>query len=195
MPAILISGCKKKYSYNKEKYEEIAPYYVERCEKFIRDVKRDKNCDIVFLGDSITEGYPLHLYFNEFHSVNRGINGDTTYGVIDRLEFSVYDLNPKIVYLMIGTNNFWDCTSNYEDILKGIKEHSPTTKVLVMSILPRDGDEAMQQIRENNVKIQKFAENHGYFYVNAFTPMTIDSNNLLVNHNLFVDGVHPNMDG
>ncbi len=193
----MLAGCKQKkeYYYNKEFYEPFNKHYVERCEKFIRAVDRDKNCDIVFLGDSITEGFPLDKSFGEWKIADRGINGDYTGGVIDRLEFCVYDLNPKVVYLMIGTNNLSSCTSNYEFILKGIKEHCPDTKVMVMSILPRAGDEAMEMIRKNNIEIEKFAGNYGYFYVNAFTSMTVNQENLMVNHALFQDGLHPNLDG
>ena len=195
IPALALCSCKKEYSYNKEVYEKYNQYYVKRCEEFIENVDSAKRCDIVFLGDSITEGYPLHIFFNEYKAVNRGINGDTTGGVIDRLEFCVYDLKPKVVYLMIGTNNYQNCTSNYEEILKGIKRHNPKTKVIVMSILPRAGDGAMTKIRQNNEEIEKFAGNYGYFYVNAFTAMTLNQANMVVNNDLFVDGLHPNMEG
>ena len=193
LPFLALAGCKskKQYEYNKDYYA----YYVKRCEKFIRNVDREKDCDIVFLGDSITEGYPLDRSFGEWKFADRGINGDTTDGVINRLEFCVYDLNPKVVYLMIGTNNLTTCMNDYEEILKGIKEHCPNTKVMVMSILPRAGDEAMVLIREHNVEIEKFAVNYGYFYVNAFTSMTVNQENLMVNHALFQDGLHPNLDG
>ena len=196
IPFLLLSGCnRKKYNYNKEFYEPFNLHYVKQCEKFIRRVNKDKDCDVCFLGDSITEGYDVKNFFPEYKVVNRGISGDFTNGVIDRLEFCVYDLNPKIVYLMIGTNNLDSCTGNYEAILKLIKEHCPETKVMVLSITPRRGDDLMDKIRKNNIEIQKFAENQGYFYVNAFTPMTENNENLVVNESLFMDGLHPNNDG
>ena len=193
LPCIALASCKsqKEYKYSKDFY----PYYLEKCERFVNAIEKERNCDIVFLGDSITEGYPIDKNFNEWKIVNRGINGDTTDGVINRLEFCVYDLNPKVVYLMIGTNNLATCLSNYELILQGIKTHCLETKVMVMSILPRAGDEAMEMIRQNNIKIEKFAENYGYFYVNAFTQMTVNKEELMVDHSLFQDGLHPNLDG
>ena len=192
---VALCGCKNKNFVDVDWYIIYTKHYNERCKEFKENIEGAKNCDVVFLGDSITEGYPLHIFFNEYKVVNRGINGDTTNGVINRLDFSVYDLNPKIVYLMIGTNNYQTCMSNYEDILKGIKEHNPDTKVIVMSIIPRAGDEATAKIRENNVEIEKLAGIYGYFYVNAFTAMTVNNENLTVNNDLFVDGLHPNMDG
>ncbi|MBR4377604.1 MAG: hypothetical protein IKP50_01765 [Bacilli bacterium] len=193
--SLVLCGCQKKYNYNKECYIKTNYHYVERCEQFIDHVQSDKGCDIVFLGDSITEGYPLHIFFNEYKVANRGINGDTTGGVIDRLEFSVYDLNPKVIYLMIGTNNLQTCLENYETILKGIKNYCPRSKVMLMSITPRWGEDLMAKIREINVEIQKYAENYGYFYANVFTPLTVNSENLVVNDELFADGLHPLTEG
>ena len=198
LSCFVATGCNKttkEYYYNREFYESFFPHYVDRCEKFIRNVEREKNCDIVFLGDSITEGFPIDRHFREYKIADRGISGDYTDGVIDRLEFCVYDLNPKVVYLMIGTNNLFACLNNYEFILSGIKEHCPETKVLVMSITPRWGDDLMEKIRENNVEIEKLSGKYGYFYVNVFTPMTVNSENFAVNDSLFQDGLHPNLEG
>ena len=195
---LVLTSCNKstkEYYYNRDFYESFFPPYVKRCEKFIRRVERDKNSDIVFLGDSITEGFPIKKYFGKYKIANRGISGDYTDGVIDRLEFSVYDLNPKIVYLMIGTNNLYSCMNNYEFILSGIKEHCPNLKVLVMSITPRHGDDLMQKIREKNVEIEKLSGKYGYFYINTFTAMTLNNDNLTVNNDLFKDGLHPNSNG
>ena len=193
--ALILCGCHKKYDFNRSYYESFFPHYVERCDKFIEEVDDFKNCDVCFLGDSITEGYPVGEFYSDLDVCNRGISGDFTGGVIDRLEFCVYDVNPKIVYLMIGTNNVNDCMENYEDILLGIKKNCPNTKVLVMSITPRWGESFMEQIRDNNVEIEKLAGKYGYFYVNAFTPLTVENKNLSVNDALFFDGLHPNIDG
>ena len=192
---LTLCGCEKQYNYNREGYINSNLHYVERCDYFIGQVNKDKKCDIVFVGDSITEGYPLHLFFNEYKAINRGINGDTTGGVIDRLEFSVYDLKPKIIYLMIGTNNLYTCLDNYDIILKGIKEHCSKSKVMLMSITPRWGEELMGKIREINQEIEKYAGIYGYFYVNAFTSLTVNNENLVANDTYFVDGLHPNVEG
>ena len=53
----------------------------------------------------------------------------------------------------------------------------------------------MAKIREINVEIQKYAANYGYFYANVFTPLTVNSENLIVNDELFADGLHPLTEG
>ena len=63
-----------------------------------------KSADIVFLGDSITHEGSWEEYFLECQTVNRGINGDTVQGVIDRLP-DVLALEPKKLFLMIGVND------------------------------------------------------------------------------------------
>ena len=190
-----ICGCQKQYNYNRKGYINSNLHYVERCDYFISQVKEDKNCDIVFVGDSITEGFPLHIFFNEYKSVNRGINGDTTGGILDRLEFSVYDLKPKVIYLMIGTNNLYTCLDNYATIVQSIKKHCPKSKLMLASITPRWGDEIMEKIRQINHEIEKYAGIYGDFYANVFTPLTENNGNLKANDAYFQDGLHPNVEG
>src|SRR3954451_7586104 len=60
--------------------------------------------EIVMLGDSLTEWGNWHELVPEFRVINRGIAGDTSSGVLDRLE-EVIARRPKLVFLMIGTND------------------------------------------------------------------------------------------
>ena len=61
---------------------------------------------IVLVGDSIIEGFPIHeLYRGPLLVYNRGISGDTSRDVLNRLEESVYALRPAKVFLLIGTND------------------------------------------------------------------------------------------
>ena len=62
---------------------------------------------VVFLGDSITQGWDVGLQF-AFPGVkiaNRGISGDTSRGVLIRLQEDVLALNPAAVVLLVGTND------------------------------------------------------------------------------------------
>ncbi len=56
----------------------------------------DFQVDVAFLGDSITAGYAVESYYPEYLVTNRGIGGETTYGLLDRLAVSVLDLKPKV---------------------------------------------------------------------------------------------------
>jgi lysophospholipase L1-like esterase len=62
---------------------------------------------LVFLGDSITQGWgdDMHHDFPGVKVANRGISGDTTRGVLIRLDEDVLALHPKGVVLLIGTND------------------------------------------------------------------------------------------
>src|SRR5215218_3830 len=60
--------------------------------------------DIVMLGDSLTELGNWHELVPEFRVIDRGIGGDTSSGVLDRLK-EVIERRPKVVFVMIGTND------------------------------------------------------------------------------------------
>jgi lysophospholipase L1-like esterase len=107
---------------------------------------------VVFLGDSITEGWDKHgkalweKYYAPMNAVNFGISGDQTQHVLWRIDQGELDgINPKVVVLLIGTNNAHSYSA--EDILKAdtkiiqeIHDKLPETKVLVLGIFPRGFD-------------------------------------------------------
>ena len=80
-------------------------YYARRLKEFIDDTEGHKTGGIVFLGDSITEGFPLDTAFPDGSVINRGISGDKIEGVTERLDVSVVVFKPRRVYLMIGVND------------------------------------------------------------------------------------------
>ena len=73
----------------------------------------DYEADVAFIGDSLTEGYDLAVFYPQYVTVNRGIGGDTTFGLQDRLQVSLYDLKPKVVVMLIGANNIDSMLQNY----------------------------------------------------------------------------------
>jgi lysophospholipase L1-like esterase len=97
--------------------------------------------DIVFLGDSLTEGFDFKHYFQDSNIINRGISGDTTYGVRYRLE-EILNAKPAKLFLMIGINDFFqgeeDATvlRNITSIIREFQQFSPGTALYVQSILP-----------------------------------------------------------
>ena len=104
---------------------------------------------LLFIGDSITEGWRKapHIwdhYFARYDAANFGIGGDQTQHVIWRIENGELDgISPKVVVLMIGTNNSAQHTGDQiaaadEKIVKIIREKIPGVKVLLLAIFPRD---------------------------------------------------------
>ena len=98
--------------------------------------------DIVFLGDSITEGAEWNELFPGLPVRDRGISGDTTAGVLARLG-TVTASRPAAVFLLVGTNELAPSLdpapslARQREILERIRRESPDTRVFVQSLLPR----------------------------------------------------------
>ena len=129
--------------------------------------------DVVFLGDSLTDGCDLSLYYPEYTTLNRGIGGDTTLGLEKRLDVSVYAVQPKVVVMLIGANNFSTMFDNYEDILISLKENLPESKIILVSLTSMGGTWGKNNnlAAFNNVKIKALAEKYGYEFVDVYTPL------------------------
>ena len=130
--------------------------------------------DIVFIGDSITDGGCWDELFPGLNVKNRGINADDTVGVLARLD-DIICCKPAALFILIGTNdlNWWayrhdkEILDNYHEILRRCKESTPETKVFVESILPRARRYA-NHIRTLNLHLEKMAEEFGYTFINLF---------------------------
>lgn len=134
----------------------------------------DYEVEVAFLGDSLTDGYDLQKYYPQYITANRGIGGDTTFDLQQRLQVSVYDLKPQIAVMLIGANNFDTMLQNYEDILIGLKTNLPNTKVVILSLTAMGGDHwgpKNPMAAYNNVSVKLLAEKYGFTFVDLFTPL------------------------
>ncbi len=99
---------------------------------------------VVFLGDSITQGWKdgLELAFPGVKVANRGIDGDTTRGVLIRLDADVLALAPTAVVLLIGTNDLEEgatpemIVGNLRLMLASLKQHNPRMPILLCQVFP-----------------------------------------------------------
>ena len=97
--------------------------------------------DIIFLGNSITARNHWEELLQMPNAKNRGISGDTSFGILERLD-EVTEGKPAKIFLLIGINdisrNFPDTLiiANYTKIIKRIKTASPKTRIYVQTILP-----------------------------------------------------------
>ena len=121
-------------------------FYLLRCTEFKKEpIGFNK---IVFLGDSITEAGDWNTYFNTKKTVNRGISGDTTEGVLVRLE-EIYYYRPLAVLLLIGINDIFNTAYPERDdivpenvaknillIANTISKNSRSTKLYIQTVLP-----------------------------------------------------------
>ncbi len=144
-----------------------------RHEKMNARVKQG-NVDMVFIGDSITQGWEgggakeiWQEFYGKRNAVNLGIGGDQTQHILWRLQNGNIDgSSPKLAVLMIGTNN--SHSNKPEEIAYGIgsivrtlREKLPNTKVLVLAIFPRgkDGQDHLRQVTaKTNDLVAKRAE-------------------------------------
>ena len=176
-----------------ELLQRLRDYYDAKIEQFERENEEliSKDVEIVFLGDSLTDGYDLNKYYPQYKTANRGIGGDTTVGLEARLEISAYDLQPEVVVMLIGANNMDTMLDNYENILKGFKENLPDSEVVLLSLTAM-GDEwgrKNQLAAYNNVSIKLLAEKYGYHFVDLFSPL-YDVSRREVYEGYTVDGGH-----
>ncbi len=99
---------------------------------------------VVFLGDSITQGWGggLGAAFPGVKVANRGISGDTTRGVLIRLQDDVLPLDPAAVVLLIGTNDLEEgatpemIAGNLKLMLAAMKRHNPRMPVILCHVFP-----------------------------------------------------------
>ena len=95
------------------RYDWFTRLWQERRNQWAARVQQDQRA-VVFLGDSITQGWhdDLDGSFPELKVANRGISGDTTRGVLIRLQEDVLALHPRAVVLLIGTNDLEEAGGN-----------------------------------------------------------------------------------
>jgi lysophospholipase L1-like esterase len=155
-----------------EKYWE---FYNSKLESFKQEnlEYKNKSVDVVFLGDSLTEGYNIEEFYPEYVVLNRGISGDTTVGLEQRLDVSLFAIQPKVAVMLIGANNMDTMLENYESILKSFKENVSKTKIILLSLTSMSGEWGKKNhlAAYNNVQIKKFAEKYDYEFVDLYSAL------------------------
>ena len=156
------------------------------------------DCDIVFIGDSLTE----RCHFDELlHTdktiLNRGIGSDMTEGVLNRMD-EVLSHNPSKIFLMVGINDIANGADqdevilHYESILDKIKQSDGSINVYIQSVLPAVKD-YNEDIPAFNASLQKLTEKYSYQYVDLY-PLFIDGTTVIQDY-YASDGVHLNGSG
>ena len=171
------------------------------------------SCDVVFIGDSITQGWEgnppnggknvWEKYYGQRKCLNFGVGGDRTQHVLWRFEHGQLDgLKPKAAVVMIGTNNSNKDDNSEGDILEGvtvivkqIRTRLPETKVLLMGIFPRGKTFSTQRgkILQVNEALEKLADNKMIFYVDIGSQL-IESDGS-ISKDMMRDALHPGEKG
>lgn len=167
---------------------------------------RHKKSDIVFLGNSITDYNEWSELLQLPNARNRGISGDITFGVLERLQ-EIIDGQPSKIFILIGINdisrNIPDevIIANYKKIISRIKKGTPRTEIFVQSILPVNNtftkypnhynkDEHIQAV---NTAIKQLSEKEGATFINIHDAF-LDSEGRLDSKYTY-EGLHLNGEG
>lgn len=163
---------------------------------------------VVFIGDSLVEFFPIREFFPDIPILNRGIGGNTTTDVLNRLDTSIYNLKPARVFLWIGTNDLArnpfkinEIVANIELIINKIQKNLPETKIYLLSIPPiRSPTKAKfikkvilkkrtnEKIQEMNQLIKNMCIAHNIQYIELFPFLTDEKGELKEQYTL--EGLH-----
>ncbi|MEP7039654.1 MAG: SGNH/GDSL hydrolase family protein [Acidobacteriota bacterium] len=169
---------------------------------------------VVFMGDSITDGWNLAQYFPGKPYINRGISGQTTPQMLLRFRSDVINLKPKVVVILAGTNDIAGNTGpmTLEDVTRNLISMAELAKannirVVLSSVLPvndrvknKEGvllvqtkNRPNEKITELNDWLKKYAAENGQIYLDYYSA-SVEKDGTLKD-GISYDGLHPNADG
>lgn len=169
--------------------------YLDRLELFASEMPKEKE-GVVFLGDSLTSYYDLGAFFPGANAVNRGIAGDTTVGILNRLDKSLSRWQGRTVFLMIGYNDLkyrraGDVLINMKEIIGNlVSKGVPPENIVIQSVLPVDPRRTWvnAEIRKINQGLAALAKETGCDYLDLHRAFIGADEG--VNNGLALDGVH-----
>jgi len=139
-------------------------YWLNRDELF-KQLLIDSN-SIVFAGDSHIENFEVTEIFNSLHIKNRGINYDTSKGLLNRLD-DLLTAKPKKIFIEIGTNDIVtgipakETLNNVEKSILLIHAKTPGTQIFILGVLYTHA-----QVQPLNYALSKLANKRNATYVN-----------------------------
>jgi len=188
--------------------------WVRRHDGFVQEAQKG-GIDILFMGDSITDGWRGHglnvwnKYYAPRHAANFGIGGDRTQHVLWRIEHGELDgIHPKAVVLMIGTNNTGrednhktprntvpEVAEGVEVVVNDIRARLPDSKILLLAIFPRGtlADPQRAQVALINTLIAKLDDAKMVKFLDI-GPKFLDFDGTLP-RSIMPDLLHPNAKG
>lgn len=150
-----------------------------------------KQTDIVFLGNSITDGGEFAELFDNSAIKNRGIQSDVISGVRKRLS-QITAGHPSKIFLLIGINDIshnlsvTELVSRYESLVKDIRQQSPETELYIQSVMPINNSFGRYKNLRNkektvsslNMELKKIAERNNATYIDLHPALSNRNGNL-----------------
>ena len=188
------------FSFIPTKYEIYAKKANKTTNSF-HDISQKDN--IVFLGDSITDWYPISDIYNNLPIVKSGVAGYETDDILERMDTMVYQYNPTKVFLLIGTNDLKNDDDKTEKtskkiikILKQIHKHRPNARLYYEAIFPVNRslsgaeDRYNDEIKEVNKIVKEYCVKQNITYIDTYRLLEDSDGNF--NKSYTNDGLHPN---
>ena len=185
--------------------QEHSTFYYQRASLFEK-LPTSPN-DIIFLGNSITNGGEWSELFGNPNVKNRGISGDVCPGVMDRLD-AITSGQPAKVFLLIGINCLGrgkdqkSVVSGIDEIIDKIQAESPNTVIYLQSILPLNESFGMfeghtkhwTEIKPVNKKLEELAKTKQVEYIDLYSEF-VEPGTEKLNPKYTNDGLHLMGDG
>ena len=159
----------------------------------------------ILIGDSLSLWFPTELLPPEKTWLNQGLSGETSEGLLNRLDL-LDKTQPEVIFVLIGINDLIrgvkdeTILANQELIIGYLRRVHPQAKIVVQSILPHSGEKVSwegrdrllaipnSRIRELNQQLKAIADNEGVIYLDLY-PLFADSDGNLKTE-LSTDGLH-----
>lgn len=157
----------------------------------LHKIYQTKQSDVVMLGDSITCAVSWNELFN-YHIINRGINGDTTAGFLQRLD-QVLELNPKKVFIMGGINDIFQSYSveeifeNHKRIIQKLRENNITPYVQSTLYTAKKENGYNDKVTVLNSLLQHYCQENNIEFIDLNKKL---SKNQLLIEDYTHDGLH-----
>jgi CubicO group peptidase (beta-lactamase class C family)/lysophospholipase L1-like esterase len=182
------------------------PHYYNRIKLFQSEEPIGKK-DIVFLGNSLTEGGNWTELLRKKHIRNRGVSGDVAMGVYDRLD-QILPGEPKKIFLLIGVNDVShnlttdSIVAAITHVVDRIQRESPKTELYLQSLLPINESFGKYKklpgktdvIPAINARLEEVAKEREIPFINLF-PLFIKPETNTLREELTGDGLHLNEEG
>ncbi len=182
------------------RYDWFQDLWRERRSAWAAQAEQDRGA-VVFLGDSITQGWGegLGAAFPGVKVANRGISGDTTRGVLIRLQEDVLGLDPAAVVLLIGTNDLEEgatpevIAGNLKLIVEALEKHDPRMPIVLCQVFPSSPEKKRPADRieaVNSLYLTAVKNDPRVTYVETWPLFADDDGNAKIEE--FPDLLHPN---
>lgn len=190
-------------------------------EQMVRDFHvRNQNAvkgQIVFTGSSLMEMFPIEEWVKELGQdapivYNRGVGGYRTTDLLPILDACVFELEPRKVFINIGTNDLSNpdipiekVMEQYDRIITQIEEKLPSVMIYMMAYYPINYEAAAEEmkpcllirtnekIRAANEQVEKLAAKHGQKYINVNAPLMDEQGRLKAEYT--IEGMHIKPEG